>query len=144
VLRSHREPSRFQKDFGQLGGCIYHLGNPACDDPGYEGMYFAYELLSERCREAPTPRFLEFAPQYLPAVVDLLAILLAGSPARVVVFTTDWQFGPKSSRRYRTIREGTFWRCHRERRLHLNALYHIRPDDSCRAESVPSNRSIGP
>jgi len=128
VVRSHREPSRFQKDFGQLCGCIYHLGNPACDDPGYEGMYFAYELLSERCREAPTPRFLEFGPQYLPAIVDLLGLLLAGSPDRLVVFSTDWQFGPASSRRYGQISENAFWQRHCKRRLHLNALYHIRPN----------------
>lgn len=128
VLLSHREPSLFQRDFERLRGCIYHLGSPFCDDPGYEGPFFAYELLSERCRDSIPPRFLEFAPEYLPAIFDLVGLLLAASPARLVVFTTDWQAGPVSSRRYRQITERTFWQRHSKRQLHLNALYHIRPN----------------
>lgn len=127
-LLSHRMPSFFQRDFDQLRGCIYHLGNPRCDEPGYGGFYFAYELLSERCRYPIPNRFLEFAPEFLPAIFDLVSLLLAASPARLVVFTTDWQCGPASPRRYRSITERTFWQRHANKRLRVNALYAIRPN----------------
>lgn len=127
-LISHRLPSIFQTDFDQLRGCIYHLGSPFCDAAGYEGAFFAYELLSKRCRDSNVHRFLEFAPEFLPGIFDLLGILLAASPARLVIFTTDWQCGPKSARRYRQITERTFWQRHKNRKLRLNALYSVRPN----------------
>jgi hypothetical protein len=127
-LVSHRLPSFFQDDFDKLRGCIYHLGSPFCDDSGYEGAFFAYELLSERCRDSTAHRFLEFAPEFLPHIFDLLGILLAASPPRLVIFTTDWQFGPKSARPYGQITERTFWQRHKNRKLRLNALYPIRPN----------------
>jgi hypothetical protein len=127
-LVSHRLPSFFQRDFDKLRGCIYHLGSPFCDDPGYEGPFFAYELLSERCQDSVPPRFLEFAPEFLPSIVDLVGLLLAASPARLIIFTTDWQCGPTSGRRYRQITERTFWQRHQKQNLHLNALYPIRPN----------------
>ena len=128
LLLSHREPSLFQRDFDQLLGCIYHLGSPFCDDPGYEGPFFAYELLTERCRYPIPNRFLEFAPEFLPAIFDLVGLLLAASPAHLVIFTTDWQGGPASPRRYRPITERTFWQRHANRKLRMNALYAIRPN----------------
>ena len=126
---SHRTPSPlFQPDFDQLRGCIYHLGSPFCDAPDYEGAYFAYELLSERCRAASQARYLEFAPEFVPGVHELLGLLLTASPVGLVIFTTDWQFGPHPARRYRQIAERTFWQRHTNRKLRLNALYPIRPN----------------
>jgi hypothetical protein len=127
-LVSHRSPSLFQRDFDQVRGCIYHLGSPFCDEFGYEGPFFAYELLSERCRVPIPSRFLEFAPEFLPSIFDLVGLLLANSPAHLVIFTTDWQCGPASARRYRRITERTFWQRHSNRKLRLNALYPIRPN----------------
>ena len=125
-LVSHRLPSFFQSDFDKLRGCIYHLGSPFCDHPGYDGAFFAYELFSKRCRGSIPHRFLEFAPEFLPGIFDLFGILLAASPAHLVIFTTDWQCGPKSARRYHQITERTFWQRHKDRKLRLNALYPIR------------------
>jgi hypothetical protein len=127
-LVSHRSPSFFQRDFDQLRGCIYHLGSPCCDDSGYEGPFFAYELLSERCRDSIPSRFLEFAPKFLPGIFDLVGLLLAASPVSLLIFTTDWQWGPASARRYRRITERTFWQRHANRKLRLNGLYPIRPN----------------
>lgn len=127
VLRSHRSPRPlFQSDFDQLRGCIYHLGNPACDDANYDGAFYAYELLSERCQDALPPRFMEFAPEVLPGIERLLRLLLEASPVGLVIFTTDWQFGPHPARRYRRITEVTFWQRHAKRKLRLNSLYPIR------------------
>lgn len=96
VLRSHRSPTPlFQSDFDELRGCIYHLGSPFCDDADYEGPFFAYELLSERCRDASPNRFLEFAPEFVSGITSLLSLLLHASPIGLVIFTTDWQFGPR-------------------------------------------------
>lgn len=114
-LVSHRLPSFFQRDFDEHRGCIYHLGSPFCDDSDYEGPFFAYDLFSERCRDSTPPRFLEFAPEFLPGIFDLVGLLLAASPAHLVIFTTDWQFGPASARRYHKITEHTFWQRHKSR-----------------------------
>lgn len=129
VLRSHRSPQPlFQSDFDELRGCIYHLGSPFCDDAGYRGPFFAYELLSECCRVGSPARFLEFAPEFLPGIKILLSLLLRASPVGLVIFTTDWQFGPHPARRYHRITERTFWQRHANRKLHLNALYAIGPN----------------
>lgn len=127
-LVSDRSPTPlFQHDFDQFRGCIYHLASPFCAAPGYTGAWFAYELLSERCRNPIPARFLEFAPESVAPLAHLLRLLLAASPVGLVIFTTDWQAGPHPARRYRQITERTFWQRHASRRLHLNALYPIRP-----------------
>ena len=129
VLQSHRSPAPlFQSDFDQLRGCIYHLGSPFCDEPDYEGPFFAYELFSERCQDASPARFMEFAPEFVAGITSLLSLLLDASPVGLVIFTTDWQFGPHPARRYRQITERTFWQRHANRKLRLNALYPIRPN----------------
>ena len=127
VLQSHRSPTPlFQLDFDQLRGCIYHLGNPFCDDAGYKGPFFAYELLSKRCQATGRPGFLEFEPSIVPSLFDLVGLLLAASPVGLLIFTTDWQAGPHPARRYRRITECTFWNRHACKKLRLNALYPIR------------------
>ena len=129
VLRSHRSLTPlFQSDFDQLRGCIYHLGSPFCDAPDYDGPFFAYELLSERCRDASPARFFEFAPEFVPGITSLLSLLLHASPVGLVIFTTDWQFGPHPARRYQRVTEHTFWQRHTNQKLRLNALYPIRPN----------------
>jgi hypothetical protein len=128
LLVSHRSPSLFQADFEKLQGCIYHLGSPFCGDSDYDGPFFAYELLSEACRDARRHTFLQFESSVIPAMFDFFGLLLNASPARMIIFTTDWQFGPHPGRRYRSITERTFWERHTKRKLRLNALYPIRAD----------------
>jgi hypothetical protein len=127
ALESHRVPSFFQSHFDELQGCIYHLGCPGYDSPDFEGMYNAWELLSEACREAETERFLEFDSQFLPALFDLVGLLLEASPEGRVLFTSDWQFGPALARIYRPLVEREFWEIHARRGLRFNALYPITP-----------------
>jgi hypothetical protein len=128
-LVSHRSPSLFQADFDKLQGCIYHLGSAFCGDPGYKGPFFAYELLNDNCHDAHRNEFLQFDASIIPKLVDLFGRLLDASPENLIVFTTDWQFGPHPARRYRAIRERTFWKRHTQRKLHLNALYPIRANE---------------
>ena len=124
-LRSHRAPSRFQLDFDQLRDCIYHLGGAFCDAPDYAGPFFAYELLSSASADALPSDFLEFAPEVVPAVTDLLRLLLAASPSGCVIFTSDWQAGPDGEERYGPITEQAFWERHSAKKLRLNVLYAI-------------------
>ncbi len=126
VLQSHRSPSPlFQSDFDQVRGYIYHLGNPNCDKLEYEGPFFAYELLSERCQGSSQSRFMEFAPEFVLGVRELIGLLLKVSPIGRVIFTTDWQFGPSSAKRYSETTEKSFWASHTNQKLRMNALYPI-------------------
>jgi hypothetical protein len=111
-----------------MRGRIYHLGSPFCDAPAYNGPFFAYELLSERSREALPARVLEFAPEFVPALSQLVSALLAASPARMLVFTTDWQACPEPARREAGLSEQAFWQRHASQNLLLNALYSIHPN----------------
>jgi len=124
-LVSHRKPHPlFQEEFDALQGCIYHLLNPI-------ESWDAYLLLDtsvERRERAPAPDddsligLLRFLPEYAPAVHALLETLLESSPIGQVLFTSDYQFGPR--RRYqRPMKLEKFWALHDADRLHLNALY---------------------
>lgn len=144
ILRSDRKPSLFQKDFDRTKGCIYHLGNAFCGAPDYEGPFFAYELLSERCARNLPPDYLELEPKIVPALFDLIGVLLHASPVGEVLFTTDWQFGPRGARRYRKTSETIFWRRHAGRKLRLNALYPIqRTDIGLLKSALPETRRDG-
>ena len=123
--QSHRGPSpRFQDDFDRLGGVLYHLGNPELvEDP--DGLFFAYDLLSEASREASDKSFLELAPAHMHSVRVFLEWLLALSPAGQVLFTSDWQFGPSWTRRSEGLGLNEFWRLHDSKELLLNAAYLI-------------------
>jgi hypothetical protein len=120
-LRSHRgSSSLFQQDFDRVQGCIYHLGNPYLKDPDAPGAYFASQLLVEWWER------LEFQAEYIPSVNQLLEALLTASPGGRVLFTSDYQFGPRPRRRFvrwRTLDE--FWTLHDTKRLHMNALYSL-------------------
>lgn len=124
-LVSHRTPSLFQMDFDTMRGCIYHLGNPSSGNDA-EGFFFAHRLLSEKCRDQERNRFLEFDSQYIPAVRWLLQELLKASPAGRIIFTSDWQFGPRRTGRFDPIGSGQFWKLHDAFKLRLNALYPLR------------------
>ena len=125
-LKSHRIPRPlFQKDFASLNGCIYHLGNPDLKIQRTRRMFFAWDLLSDRVRSSSRPTFLEFRPEFIASLHELLGSLLESSPARRLLFTSDWQFGPK--RRYRSpiVTLGEFWSLHDSRKLRLNGAYPI-------------------
>ena len=122
--RSHRSPSRFQSDFDQLPGVLYHLGNPDLKTDWAGKCFFAYKLLSRESQRV-TSDFLEFAPEFRPHVQELLTELLAQSPALRLFFTSDWQFGPDWTKRESGISLDQFWALHDSHRLLLNALYPI-------------------
>jgi len=124
-LKSHRSPEpRFQRDFNGLSGSLYHIGNPQFATTS-SGPFFAYDVLSEASRHAETPSFLEFAPEHLASAQELVAWLLNASPEGCLLFTSDWQFGPKGARRFGPLSPGEFWRLHSRRELLLNAAYSI-------------------
>ena len=116
-LVSHRGPSSlFQHDFARVNGCMYHIGNPEMKDPKWAGAYIANDLLDEYWDG------LRFTASYRPQVQELRAALVASSPARRILFTTDYQFGPMRRRytRWRTLEE--FRRLHDAGQLRANAL----------------------
>ena len=113
-LRSHRTPSPlFQADFDQLTGCIYHLTKQS------KGAFTAYELIDVCWRE------LRFKPEYVPYVQQILSMLLDASPQGKILFTSDYQFGPKRKRYKRPITLDKFWTLHDEGKLWANALYPV-------------------
>ncbi len=89
-------------------------------------MFFAYELLSDRARSARRPAFLEFRPEFIPAIHDLLGFLIESSPVRQVLFTSDWQFGPRRPYRSSIVSLDEFWSLHNAGKLQLNGAYPIR------------------
>ena len=124
-LQSHRHPSRFQRDFDRLQGCIYHLGCPHFRR-SRTVLFEAYELLSRKCRDQwPTAIFLEFERAFVPSLRKMLTALLTQSPAGRVVFTSDYQFSPNRSKRIKQVSVQEFWALHRTKRLRFNTLYAI-------------------
>jgi hypothetical protein len=121
--QSHRSPSRFQHDFDQVRGILYHLGNPDMKQCGGGQAFFAYKLLSRESQNDGT--FLEFAADYRRQVESLLSELLRVSPVHRVLFTSDWQFGPEWVKHERSITLDRFWSLHDSRSILLNALYPI-------------------
>ena len=120
-LASHRSPHPlFQPEFDTLQGCIYHLCNP---DRGYS----AYDLLTPGPEEDDLERewwaCIYFLPAFAPSVRMILAELLNASPVGKVVFTSDYQFGPKVRHYKRPLTLARFWELHNARKLHMNALY---------------------
>jgi hypothetical protein len=43
----------------------------------------------------------------------------------LILFTSDWQFGPEGSERHNALTLDSFWILHDSRQLRLNALYRI-------------------
>jgi hypothetical protein len=124
-LKSHRSPApRFQHDFDGTSGSLYHIGDRSPTHSG-AGPFFAYELLSIECQNAEPHSFLEFAPQHFASVQSLLKWTLQASPVGLVLFTSDWQFGPEGSERHNAMTLDSFWKLHDSRELHINALYRL-------------------
>jgi hypothetical protein len=121
-IQSHRTPRPlFATDFAGLKGCIYHLGNPGLKLSGR--LFFAWDLLTEEARS--DARFLEFSPDFTPAVHQLLNALIQSSPVERLLFTSDWQFGPRRPYRSPALTLEEFWSMHNSRRLRFNAAYPI-------------------
>lgn len=111
-LLSQRTPSPlFQADFDALNGCIYHLIKQS------KGACTAVELLDAWWEE------LRFKPEYTPYIHRILSELLASSLEGKVLFTSDYQFGPKRRRYKRPISLDKFWALHAAGKLWANALY---------------------
>ncbi|MGA2436458.1 MAG: hypothetical protein ABSG25_14380, partial [Bryobacteraceae bacterium] len=109
-LKSHRMPRPlFRKDFASLTGCIYHLGNPDLKTQRKKRLFFAFDLLSDRARYASRSTFLEFRPESIPAIHDLFVSLIESSPIHQLLFTSDWQFGPKRPYRSSMVTIEEFW-----------------------------------
>ena len=126
TLKSDRSPRPlFQQHLDALKGCIYHLGNPELKDRE-KGLFFAADLLRDRSVHASRSTFLEFRPQFVPAVSELLASLMESSPVNQMLFISDYQFGPKRPHRSPPVRLSEFWSLHDSRKLRLNSAYPIR------------------
>jgi hypothetical protein len=124
-LKSDRRPSPlFQEEFDSLRGCIYHLGNPELKTRK-TGAFFAAYLLSHRSVHASQSKFLEFRPEFIPSVRELLKSLLESSPVNRLLFTSDYQFGPKRPYRSPAVTLDEFWSLHHSRALRLNGAYPI-------------------
>jgi hypothetical protein len=124
-LKSHRSPDpRFQRDFDELSGSLYHLGNPQFAGTN-TGAFLAYDVLSEASRHAEPTSFLEFAPEHRDSARKLLSWLLQISPEGRLLFTSDWQFGPEGSHRFPPTSLAEFWRLHNAHELQLNSAYPI-------------------
>jgi len=82
-------------------------------------------MLSEASRYSEPTSFLEFHPDHVAGVRTLLGWLLTQSPLGSLIFTSDWQFGPKTETRFDALSLQEFWRLHDRRMLRLNSLYPI-------------------
>lgn len=141
-LRSHRGPTpRFQGDFDEITGCLYHLGNPGLGAED-EGPFFAYDLLSERAQDADPAGLLELSSDCRDEVQELTGFLLQRSPQARLLFTTDWQLGPVATRRFDPRTHAQFWRDHDEGKLLLNASYPIALEAHIRSGATNAEGAI--
>jgi hypothetical protein len=122
-LIAHRSPyPLFQSDFDGLKGCIYHLLE--------EGGITAYELLERDWYDDDgnsngLEDNLEFIEEVAPYVHSMLETLLKSSPVKQVLFTSDYQFGPKPAKRFAPIPFAKFWELHDIGKIRMNAAYWI-------------------
>lgn len=114
-LVSHRKPSPlFQSDFDTMSGCIYHIIQQG-------GGWNAGNLLNGWEK-------LLFEDDTAPYIKKLLEVLLQASPVHRLIFTSDYQFGPRVKRYKRPFTLTKFWEAHDAEKLHLNALYPLRDE----------------
>ena len=118
---SHR--GLFYEEFKVLNGYIYHLGSPNMRQR-INGFFYAAELLDWGVSNSGA---LKFLPEFAPEVRQLCTDLLKASPVQTILFSSDYQFGPKERRHERPLKHETFWRKHDAGELRLNARYIIRP-----------------
>lgn len=125
-LISHRTPSPlFKTDFDALSGCIYHLGNPNLRDPTALSCYTALDLL-KRERGSEWWNIIDFDPEFVPSINDILERLIDASPIHRVLFTSDYQLGPDAKRYKRPLTLERFWQIYHAQALKMNALYPLR------------------
>ena len=118
---------------------MYHLGNPGLKDSTGHRFFFAYDLLRPACRQRHPALFLEFDPRFEAAVRDLLQLLIQASPEKRLVFTTDWQFGPRRLTRGGELTVSEFWQWHAKRSLRLNGCYTIIENNRPASEAAGVN-----
>jgi hypothetical protein len=70
-----------------------------------------------------------FLPAYAPSVRAIMAELLKASPVGKIIFTSDYQFGPRVRRYKRPLTLERFWELYDARKLHMNALYPLHLSD---------------
>lgn len=138
-LRSHRD--LFQSVFDTLTGIIVHLANK--DMEGHEdGGWFAGKIMdwlgggtitipllevNEEIMDGQEDETLLFLPDTLLDVRDLMQRLLAASPEKRIVFSTDYQFGGKR-RECGEITLSRFFDLHAKQKLRYNHLWFIKVD----------------
>ncbi len=121
-LVSHRCPSPlFQSDFDALEGHIYHL---------LDGGVTAYDLLKRDWYDVDgnsngMDENIEFRDEYKSSVVHFISELLESSGKHIVLFTSDYQFGPAVTQRYGQINVKKFWDLHDSGSLRMNTSYLI-------------------
>lgn len=126
-LQSHR--GLFQQVFDGLKGVIAHLANKELEHTK-AGCWFAGDLINwnetgdDAKGETST---LIFQSDALLDIRDLMQRLLAASPQKRIIFSTDYQFG--GNRRERgNISLSQLFELHANRELHFNHLWHVHPD----------------
>lgn len=117
---SHR--NLFYGEFKALSGYIYHLGNPDMRRKT-NGFFYAAELSDWKVGNNDG---LKFLPEFADEVRQLCADLLEASPLQTILFSSDYQFGPKERRYKKLLKHETFWKKHDAGNLRLNARYIIR------------------
>ena len=119
-LVSHRTTPLFQTDFDELDGCIYHLGNPYLKFPeNHDRIFLASELMKEYYEK------ILFFPKFRNELKIMLEVLLEQSPVGKLIFTSDYQFGPKPRKYKRPLTLDSFWRKHDSVQLPTNSLVQI-------------------
>lgn len=121
-LVSHRYPSLFQVDFNRLHGCIYHLHA--------HKHITVYALLkrdwyTEEGGLTVAEESLEFRAKFSRDLQLVIDRLLANSPVGQILFTSDYQFGPRRAHRYGRISFEAFWNLHQAGKIRLNTSYLI-------------------
>lgn len=109
--RSTTTSPLFQQDFDALEGCLYRL--EVSDNPSSSSLLTQWW------------KILHFKPENVPHIKRVLEELLEASPARKVVFSSNYPSGPEAKRVKRAIKLERFWLLHDSEQLATNALYTI-------------------
>lgn len=121
-LVSDRWPSPiFKSDFDNLSGCMYHLrdGGPTCFDLLKKDWY------DQDGNKTESVENIKFKDEFAEHVKNLLQSLLIASPVGKILFTTDYQFGPKDVEKNGPITFIEFWTLHDSGNIRMNASYLI-------------------
>ncbi len=123
-LVSHRTPSPlFQSDFDELEGYIYHVldgeGPTACN-------LLKQDWYDEEGNSNGLDENIEFIDEYKDSVKLLLDKLLHSSKTGEILFTSNYQFGPKKAIRVGPMSILDFWNLHDAGKLRINASYYVK------------------